>query len=220
MAIRRSRGGKGVTFTPPIQTSPEVGTSSPAIMRKRVVLPDPDGPSRTRNSPSRLSRLTLLTAPSSPSLKTLVSSRVSTTAIALPGPPSRPLRENALQLRLRDFDPLLGGHLLPGHLGEHGGQDEGVEGFVDGRARVAGEADVGRPVEHVTQDLVLVGRNRLGVVRDLGAEVRDRGGEAGEVVELAGLEGGVERVDEVAHEMLGPRLVLRDGPSDVTAPNV
>src|SRR5258708_29747519 len=127
MAIRRSRGGKGVTFTPAIQTSREVGTSSTAIMRKRVVLPDPDGPSRTRNSPARLSRLTLLTAPSSPSLKTLVRSRASTTAIALPGPPSRPLGENALQLRLCDLDPFFGGHLLPGYLGEHGGQDEGIE---------------------------------------------------------------------------------------------
>ena len=31
---------------------PEVGSSSPAIMRSVVVLPQPDGPSRQKNSPS------------------------------------------------------------------------------------------------------------------------------------------------------------------------
>ena len=82
MAMRRSRGESSLTT---IRISPEVGVSSPAIMRRSVVFPDPEGPRKTRNSPSRVSRFTLLTAPSSPSLNTLVRLRVSTTAI---GPPS------------------------------------------------------------------------------------------------------------------------------------
>src|SRR5215211_1412095 len=42
--------------------SPYVGSSSPAIIRSRVVLPQPEGPSRTRNSPSATFRLTSDTA--------------------------------------------------------------------------------------------------------------------------------------------------------------
>jgi hypothetical protein len=40
------------------QISPEVGYSKPAIIRRLVVLPQPDGPSIEKNSPSRISMLT------------------------------------------------------------------------------------------------------------------------------------------------------------------
>ena len=50
-------------------------------MRRSVVFPEPEGPRKTKNSPSSVTRLTSLTAPSSPSLKTLVRFRVSTIAI-------------------------------------------------------------------------------------------------------------------------------------------
>src|SRR2546430_1585402 len=46
--------------------SPDVGRSSPAIMRSRVVFPEPEEPSRTRNSPSRIDRSTPSTAWRSP----------------------------------------------------------------------------------------------------------------------------------------------------------
>src|SRR5262245_34886601 len=46
--------------------SPEDALSRPAIMRMVVVLPQPDGPSSTRNSWSATSRLTSLTTASSP----------------------------------------------------------------------------------------------------------------------------------------------------------
>ena len=36
---------------------PEVGVSRPAIIRRLVVLPQPEGPSRQTNSPSPISRL-------------------------------------------------------------------------------------------------------------------------------------------------------------------
>jgi hypothetical protein len=45
---------------------PSDGVSKPAIMRKVVVLPDPDGPSIEKNSPSRMSRLIPETASTSP----------------------------------------------------------------------------------------------------------------------------------------------------------
>jgi hypothetical protein len=50
MAIRRPRGGTPFTWRSPIQMSPEVSASRPAMIRKRVVLPQPDGPSSTVNS--------------------------------------------------------------------------------------------------------------------------------------------------------------------------
>ena len=42
--------------TPSISSSPAVIDSSPAIMRNVVLLPQPEGPTKTRNSPSRTSR--------------------------------------------------------------------------------------------------------------------------------------------------------------------
>src|SRR5579864_4513770 len=38
------------------QTSPEVGVSKPAIIRRMVVLPHPDGPSSEKNAPRGISR--------------------------------------------------------------------------------------------------------------------------------------------------------------------
>ncbi len=52
MAMSRRCGGKPVTSRPPIHTLPALGGSSPAISRRSVVLPDPDGPSTTRSSPA------------------------------------------------------------------------------------------------------------------------------------------------------------------------
>ena len=46
MAVPRRTGGSPTTDSPPIRTSPSVGVSCPAIMRKMVVFPQPLGPSR------------------------------------------------------------------------------------------------------------------------------------------------------------------------------
>ena len=54
MTRSRSRGGSPLTTRSPIDRVPSVMLSSPAIMRSRVVLPHPDGPTRTMNSPSRM----------------------------------------------------------------------------------------------------------------------------------------------------------------------
>src|SRR2546429_4529946 len=49
-----------------MEISPAVGRSSPAIIRSRVVFPEPEEPSSTRNSPSRIDRFTPSTAGRSP----------------------------------------------------------------------------------------------------------------------------------------------------------
>src|SRR5687768_7623586 len=64
----RSRGGSWSTRRPPIQTSPWVGVSSPAIIRRSVVLPHPDAPSRTMNSWSAIVRSIEWSAVKSPKL--------------------------------------------------------------------------------------------------------------------------------------------------------
>src|SRR6476659_7543170 len=51
-----------VTSSPPSWMVPAVGSSSPAIIRSVVVLPQPEGPSRQRNSPSSTVKLAALTA--------------------------------------------------------------------------------------------------------------------------------------------------------------
>src|ERR1043165_1549006 len=55
MARSRCCVGTSLTRSPSIKTSPEVTDSSPASIRNVVVLPQPDGPSSTTNSPSRIS---------------------------------------------------------------------------------------------------------------------------------------------------------------------
>src|ERR1700712_3158079 len=51
-----------LTSSSPIKIWPEVGSSSPAIMRSVVVLPQPEGPSRQKNSPSFTVKLESFTA--------------------------------------------------------------------------------------------------------------------------------------------------------------
>ena len=58
MAMSRSRGATSFTSLSSMRISPEVIVSSPAIMRRVVVLPQPDGPTNTMNSPSWISTLT------------------------------------------------------------------------------------------------------------------------------------------------------------------
>src|SRR5690242_19243391 len=80
--MSRSIGGRSLTTVPPISTWPEVIDSRPATMRRVVVLPQPDGPTRTTNSLSRISRLTSLTAWTSS--KVLLRLWMRTCAIASP----------------------------------------------------------------------------------------------------------------------------------------
>ena len=52
----RALGGSHVTSLSSKRIWPAVGSMSPAVMRRVVVLPHPDGPSRVTNSPSATSR--------------------------------------------------------------------------------------------------------------------------------------------------------------------
>src|SRR5690349_18801839 len=56
MAMRRSAGASSLTRRPPMASSPAETVSSPAMMRSSVVLPQPEGPTKTQNSPSFTSR--------------------------------------------------------------------------------------------------------------------------------------------------------------------
>ena len=55
------KADENTTFSP-IIISPSSGVSRPAKQRSNVVLPQPDGPNRTRNSPDSISNDTLLRA--------------------------------------------------------------------------------------------------------------------------------------------------------------
>src|ERR1051326_1998549 len=60
--MSRSRGETPFTTFPPMAMAPEVGSSSPAIIRSAVVFPRPDGPTRTMNSPSATVQVSASTA--------------------------------------------------------------------------------------------------------------------------------------------------------------
>src|SRR3954466_11704075 len=60
--MSRSRDGTWLTTRSPIFSTPCVISSRPATIRSAVVLPQPEGPTRTMNSPSLISRLSELTA--------------------------------------------------------------------------------------------------------------------------------------------------------------
>src|SRR5438270_245829 len=64
--MSRSRGGFQVTVSPPMRMSPAVTSSSPAIIRRVVVFPQPDGPTRMQNSRSRMVSSIPATASTSP----------------------------------------------------------------------------------------------------------------------------------------------------------
>src|SRR5262245_10815710 len=80
MAMSRSFAATSFTTRSSIASVPEVIVSSPAIMRRVVDLPQPDGPSSTMNSPSETVRLTSSTAAVAAPGKRLVTRSRRTTA--------------------------------------------------------------------------------------------------------------------------------------------
>src|SRR5258708_8284594 len=141
MPILRRRGGWRVTSTPSISTAPRLGRVKPAIMRKVVVLPQPDGPSSTTNSPGATSMLTSSTAASAPNA--LLTPHSATPAGRRPAPSggrtagaaSGPLTSSgadlagpalapALQVETRPVDAE--GVLDPGIVEQHHGGELGI----------------------------------------------------------------------------------------------
>ena len=83
--MSRSRGARSFTRSPPMIRSPEVMSSSPAIIRSAVDFPQPDGPTRIMNSPSPMSRSIAFTAskPSGYRLVTLSNAICATASLPL-----------------------------------------------------------------------------------------------------------------------------------------
>src|SRR5215210_6712434 len=76
----RLLGATPTAERPSMSISPAVGSSKPAIIRSVVVLPQPDGPSRARNSPGCTSRSMSSTATRSP--KRFVTPRSATSGVS------------------------------------------------------------------------------------------------------------------------------------------
>ena len=84
--MSRSLGGTSLTTRSPMRRVPVLISSSPAIIRRLVVFPQPDGPTRTMNSPSPISRFRSETAWKSPYILLTFSN----VTVAMAKPPSRP----------------------------------------------------------------------------------------------------------------------------------
>src|SRR3954470_21100917 len=65
--MSRRCSGTSVMSWPTTWKGQESGISKPAIMRRLVVLPQPDGPSSEKNSPALMSSVTASTATTLPS---------------------------------------------------------------------------------------------------------------------------------------------------------
>src|SRR5918995_117988 len=149
MAMSRSFGERSLTSSPPIFSSPLEMSSSPAIIRSAVDLPQPEGPTRIMNSPSLMSRFMSLTA-SKPSGKTLVipSRTISDIggSLSLDGAGGEPGDDSALEEEDEDDDRHRhhhrGGGDAPGRLGERRLAGEEGERRGHGPRRVrAGQRD-------------------------------------------------------------------------------
>src|SRR5215475_6626421 len=126
MPMLRSRGGTctprsgAATSSPPIEIVPPVGCSRPAMQRKVVVLPQPEGPSSTTISPAAIRKLTSSTAgrPTRNCLRRWET--ISSADILLPVPVNLvPLLDPLAVKRLELFEfrhPHLG---VLGHAGRH-----------------------------------------------------------------------------------------------------
>src|SRR5579862_2335191 len=79
--MSRADAGSAVTSSPSSRMRPEVGNSSPAIIRNVVVLPQPEGPRMTKNEPSSTVKSTPLTAENVPKDLTTCSSLISAMAL-------------------------------------------------------------------------------------------------------------------------------------------
>jgi hypothetical protein len=56
MPTSRFHGGRSATSWPSIRTCPVCACAKPAISRSKVVLPQPDGPRKAKNSPGEMAR--------------------------------------------------------------------------------------------------------------------------------------------------------------------
>src|SRR5215207_11669945 len=140
MAIFRSLGGRPVTTRPPMRMSPSDGCSRPAIVRSNVVLPQPEGPSSTRYSPSAVARSMPSRAWTRPPSNCLRRFRTSTTTVISNPLCSRHPSEDQPAPGLLSADQLSGSPL---------GEDRVDLALGLGGRRGRRELAAGRPGEHV-----------------------------------------------------------------------
>jgi hypothetical protein len=88
MAMSRSFGCSSLTRRPSIRISPSVIVSRPAMVFKRVDLPQPDGPTRTRKPPCSTARSIPCSTSAAP--KRLTTRSISRNAIAATQPLTAP----------------------------------------------------------------------------------------------------------------------------------
>ena len=113
----RSPGSRSFTTWSPMKISPEVGVSRPEIMLRVVVLPQPDGPTMMRNSPSSIRRWTPATATADPKCFTRSRRTISATAF-LQRAARHPVRAAPRRRRRRRRGPApRGGRPLPARSG-------------------------------------------------------------------------------------------------------
>src|SRR6187551_1772300 len=98
--MSRLRGASSVTSRSPIRISPPVGSSSPVIIRSSVDLPQPDGPTMTKSSPSSTTSSMSRTAQSPPGYRLFRCRSSSVDIVALAGSDPRQ-RLAVLELRLQ-----------------------------------------------------------------------------------------------------------------------
>src|SRR5258705_12149981 len=79
--MSRAEAGSRVTPSPSSKTRPAAGSSRPAVMRKVVVLPQPEGPRMTKNTPWSTVKSTPLTAANVPNDLATPSSLISAMAL-------------------------------------------------------------------------------------------------------------------------------------------
>src|SRR5467141_1918537 len=145
MAMSRCCGGSAVTSVSPNQMRPAVGVSRPAIILKVVVLPQPEGPTKVKNSRSPISSERSRTACTSRAPRPKRLSRPSSRTENAIGTPLPRRPQAAQQVALQEEHEQEGGHRDQ----HRGGHDHAP--VHAGLLHEAGEADGQR--EHLAVGL-------------------------------------------------------------------
>src|ERR1700675_664587 len=133
MPMFRSYGASASTRRSPNQISPPSARENPAISRRRVVLPQPEGPSSVNSSPSPTSAVARSTAATAPNRLTTSRSRIFTSPLWL-----LPDRFDVLAVALLELVAPLLGHVLVVDVG-----DGRVEIGADAARELHGHLDLG-----------------------------------------------------------------------------
>src|SRR5919108_4413110 len=150
--MSRSRDGTWLTTRSPIFRTPREMSSSPATIRSAVVFPQPDGPTRTMNSPSWISRSRPLTAVV-PSAYVFVTPSNETPATQRPpGSMAGVLTNGTGSAQLRNSDGIRRGGAVRGALFDLDGEARpggDAEGVGDARRRMLRDVRAGARVAEV-----------------------------------------------------------------------